>query len=228
MNKGSKNAFDNYRPISLLPVFSKIIEKLIYNKVFEFLVRYQILFETQYGFRKGRNTTHATLDFIKTIEEAIESNQFAIGVFCDLSKAFDTLNHEILLNKLNHYGIRGKANMWFRSYLTERKQYVELNNKKSSTLSLPTGVPQGSILGPLLFLIYINDLPSAANLKCVSFADDSNFIIQGSDLTNLTTSLTKELEHVSDYFKANQLKLNAKKTKMVIFRRKKLPPTIKT
>merc|ERR1711954_328063 len=151
-------------------------------------------------------------------------NQFAIGVFCDLSKAFDTLNHEILLNKLNHYGIRGKANMWFRSYLTERKQYVELNNKKSSTLSLPTGVPQGSILGPLLFLIYINDLPSAANLKCASFADDSNFIIQGSDLANLTTSLTKELEHVSDYFKANQLKLNAKKTKMVIFRRKKLPP----
>ena len=223
-NKGSKNAFDNYRPISLLPVFSKIIEKLIYDKLFEFLVRYQILFETQYGFRKGRNTTHATLDFIKTIEEAIESNQYAIGVFCDLSKAFDTLNHEILLSKLEHYGIRGTANRWFRSYLTDRKQYVELNSKKSTTLPLPTGVPQGSILGPLLFLIYINDLPSAANLKCVSFADDSNLITQGSDLADLTASLTKELEHVSDFFKANQLKLNAKKTKMVIFTKKKLPP----
>ena len=223
-NKGSKTSFDNYRPISLLPVFSKIIEKLIYNKVFEFLVRYQILFETQYGFRKQRNTTHATLDFVKTIEEAIESNEYAIGVFCDLSKAFDTLNHEILLRKLDHYGIRGKANMWFRSYLADRRQYVELNSKKSSTLPLPTGVPQGSILGPLLFLIYINDLPSVAKLKCVSFADDSNFLTQGNDLAALTKSLTEELKHISDFFKANQLKLNAKKTKMVIFRKTKLPP----
>ena len=187
---------DNYRPISLLPVFSKILEKLIYNKVFEFLVRYEILFETQYGFRKGRNTTHATLDFIKTVEEAIESNQYAIGIFCDLSKAFDTLNHDILLKKLDHYGIRGTANLWFKSYLSERRQYVELNGKTSSALPLPTGVPQGSILGPLLFLIYINDLPSAANLKCVSFADDSNLIIQGDNLENLSKTLTKELEHI--------------------------------
>ena len=223
-NKGDKSIFDNYRPISLLPVFSKIMEKLIYNKLFEFLVRYEILFESQYGFRKERSTTHATLDFVKTIEEAIESNQYAIGVFCDLSKAFDTLDHEILLHKLDHYGIRGVANKWFRSYLTDRRQYVELNGKKSSMLPLPTGVPQGSILGPLLFLIYINDLPSAANLKCVSFADDSNFLTQGSNLANLTKSLTNELEHVSDFFKANKLKLNAKKTKMVIFRKKNLPP----
>ena len=222
-NKGSKNIFGNYRPISLLPVFSKIIERLIYNKLFEFLVRYQILFESQYGFRSGRNTTHATLDFIWSVEDAIESNQFAIGIFCDLSKAFDTLNHTILLQKLDHYGIRGKANEWFRSYLKDRKQYVELNNMKSSCLPIDTGVPQGSILGPLLFLIYINDLPSAANLKCVSFADDSNLLIQGDNLKELTLTLTKELEGVSDFFKANQLKLNAKKTKMVFFRKKSLP-----
>ena len=116
-NKGSKHIFGNYPPISLLPVFSKIIERLIYNKVFEFLVRYQILFESQYGFRKGRNTAHAILDFVKTIEDAIESGQYAIGVFCDLSKAFDTLNHEVLLEKLDYYGIRGVANKWFKSYL---------------------------------------------------------------------------------------------------------------
>ena len=222
-NKGSKKEFGNYRPVSLLPVFSKIMERLIYNKVFEFLVRYQILFESQYGFRKGHNTTHAILDFIKTIEEAIEQNQYAIGIFCDLSKAFDTLNHEILLLKLDHYGIRGKANEWFRSYLKDRKQYAELNNCKSSCLTLTTGVPQGSILGPLLFLIYINDLPSAAKLKSVQFADDSNLLIKGDDLRILTQTLTKELESVCDFFKANQLKLNANKTKMVFFRKKSLP-----
>ena len=222
-NKGNKSMFVNYRPISLLPVFSKIMEKLIHDKIFEFLVRYQILFETQYGFRKGRNTTHATLDFIKTIEDAIELNQYAIGVFCDLSKAFDTLNHEILLNKLDHYGIRGTANKWFESYLRDRTQYVELNGKRSCSLPIKTGVPQGSILGPLLFLIYINDLPSASNLKCVSFADDSNLLIQGNDLRTLTLQLTKELEGINDFFKANQLKLNASKTKMVYFRKKSLP-----
>ena len=97
-NKGNKSFYENYRPISLLPIFSKIIEKLIYNKVFEFLVRYDILFKSQYGFRTGHNTTHAIADFIRPIEEAIDKNQYEIGIFCDLSKAFDTLNHKILIS----------------------------------------------------------------------------------------------------------------------------------
>ena len=222
-NKGDKRSFENYRPISLLPIFSKIIERLIYNKVFEFLVRYEILFESQYGFRSGHNTTHAALDFIRNIEDVIESRQYAIGVFCDLSKAFDTLNHDILLKKLEHYGIRDTALTWFTSYLNNRSQFVELNGHKSENLPLPTGVPQGSILGPLLFLLYINDLPSAADLKYVIFADDSNLLIQGNNLDALSIKLNKELKGISDYFKANQLKLNAKKTKTVVFRKKNLP-----
>ena len=218
--KGSRHLYENYRPISLLSSFSKIIERLIYDKILTFLVRYEILFDSQYGFRKGHNTTHATLDFIKTIEDALENNEIAIGVFCDLSKAFDTINHEILLDKLNHYGIRGIANDWFRSYLTGREQYVDWNNNTSAKLPISTGVPQGSILGPLLFLIYINDLPAATTLKSVLYADDSNLIIKGNDIPSVCSQLNRELGNICDYFKANKLKLNTGKTKLVYFRKK--------
>lgn len=218
--KGSKHLYENYRPISLLSAFSKIMERLIYNKIFEFLVRYEILFKSQFGFRKAHNTTHATLDFVKTIEDALDSGEMAMGVFCDLSKAFDTINHDLLLEKLEHYGIRGKANEWLKSYLTGREQYVELNDAKSEKLPVLTGVPQGSILGPLLFLIYINDLPAATNLKTVMFADDTNLLIKGSDLACLAKNLNKELINVDDFFRANKLKLNTKKTKIVCFRKK--------
>ena len=183
-------------------------------------MRYEILFDSQYGFRKGHNTTHATLDFVKTVEDALENDEIAIGVFCDLSKAFDTINHEILLDKLNHYGIRGTANDWFRSYLTGREQYVDWNNKKSDKLPISTGVPQGSILGPLLFLIYINDLPTASGLKTVLYADDSNLLIKGKDVSSVCRKLNEELASISDYFRSNKLKLNTGKTKLVYFRKK--------
>ena len=220
-NKGEKYLFTNYRPISLLPIFSKIIEKLVYNKIFHFLMRYGILFKSQYGFRKGHNTTHATLDFLKTIENAMKENELSIGVFCDLSKAFDTLDHEILLMKLDHYGIRGKWLSWIRSYLTNRQQYVDMDGTKSSLAPILYGVPQGSILGPLLFLIYINDLPAALDKVIpVMFADDTNLVIKGKNINELVTTLNAELDSLSDYFKANKLKLNVDKTKLVCFRKK--------
>ena len=219
--KGEKSLYTNYRPISLLPAFSKILEKLVYNKIFYFLVRYDILFKSQYGFRKGHNTTHASLDFLKTVEAALCGDEYAVGIFCDLSKAFDTLDHKILLHKLEHYGIRGKWHSWFQSYLSDRKQFVDLNGIMSNERSIQVGVPQGSILGPLLFLLYINDLPaSLSKMLAVKFADDTNLVIKGRSLEDLANEINSDLASVSDFFKANKLKLNVEKTKMVCFRKK--------
>ena len=202
-------------------MLAKILEKLIYDKLFSFLVRYEILFDSQYGFRTGHNTTHATMDFVKSIEMALDRNEHAIAVFCDLSKAFDTINHQILAKKLEHYGIRNKELDLLISYLGNRRQFVQMNGVKSEELPLTTGVPQGSILGPLLFLIYINDIQATSDLlKAVLFADDSNLLLSGTDLTTSKNILNEELAKVSDYFKSNKLKLNASKTKMVCFRKK--------
>ena len=202
-------------------MFSKILEKLIYNKLFRFLVRYQILFKSQYGFRKGHNTTQATLDFLQTIEAALKEGDMAIGVFIDLSKAFDTLDHDTLLMKLEHYGIRENWLSWFRSYLSNRKQFVEFDGVRSQMKDITVGVPQGSILGPLLFLVYINDLPACCNkMLPVMFADDTNLVIRGNDYLELTKILNDELASLYDYFCANKLKLNASKTQLVCFRKK--------
>ena len=147
----------NYRPVSVLPAFSKILEKLVDNHLIKYLEKYHILSSNQYGFRKNHSTFHALVHLYDKISAAIDSKQIALGLFIDLSKAFDTVNHEILLSKLEFYGIRGLALEWFRSYLSGRLQQVQHNGQTSMSKVIRCGVPQGSILGPLLFLIYIND-----------------------------------------------------------------------
>ena len=160
-------------------------------------------------------------DFYSKVTENLDKKMHTVGIFLDLSKAFDTLNHDILINKLNSYGIRGLANSWIQDYLSERKQYVVYNGESSSYSSILCGVPQGSILGPLLFLLYINDLPRCSDLlHFILFADDTNILFSHHDPKCLETILNKELAAISNWFKLNKLSLNIKKTNFMIFKNK--------
>ena len=173
--KGCPLTASNYRPISLLSIFSKIIEKVIYKLLYKFLEKHEILYDLQFGFRASHSIDHALVSLTEAIKNSLDNRKFGSGIFIDLQKAFDTVNHDILLTKLEHYGIRGIALDWFKSYLMDRKQHVSVNGSNSSYLTVTCGVPQGSVLGPLLFLIYINYLPqSSAKLVFYSFADDTN------------------------------------------------------
>ena len=157
----------NYRPIAVLSPFTKILERLIYNQLNHFLEKQNILFKHQFGFRKNYSTEQAILELTDNLKMKIDSCETISSIFLDLSKAFDTVNHQILLQKLYRYGIRVPL-LWFKSYLENRSQYVEVENVKSNPLTIQCGIPQGSTLGPLLFLIYVNDIPNClekANIR---------------------------------------------------------------
>ena len=213
-----RNEFSNYRPISILPCFSKIMERLMYNRLEIFLNKHEVLIPEQYGFRKKLSTELALIDMSDNIARSIDDKKLTIGIFVDLSKAFDTLNHEILIDKLAHYGIRGVAQKWFRSYLENREQFVAINDNRSLGCKISTGVPQGSILGPILFLLYINDIVNSSKfLRFILFADDTNIFYSGSNTDELFRVINQELAHVVRWFKVNRLSVNLKKTNFVIF-----------
>ena len=160
----------------------------------------------------GSDRTFQLIELSDKIAEAMDNKKHMMGIFIDLSKAFDTLNHSILLQKLSNYGIRGVANDWFKNYLTSREQYVIYNNILSSRCTITTGVPQGSILGPLLFLLYINDISnSSAILKFILFADDTNIFYSCENFERLCSSVNRELREVIQWFKSNRLLVNLKK-----------------
>ena len=204
--KSDKNKCENYRPISLLSNLSKIFERVMHTRLYDFLDDSNVFYELQFGFRKQYSTNHALLSIVEDIRSNLDNKTFACGVFVDLEKAFDTVNHKILLSKLNHYGIRGIANSWFSSYLCERQQQVTLNGATSPFLNISCGVPQGSILGPLLFLIYINDMHVALQNSIVHhFTDDTNLLCSHKDPKVLRKLMNDDLKFLFSWLCANRL-----------------------
>lgn len=235
---GDKNVLANYRPISILPVFSKIYEKLIHVRLSSFLVKEKVLHDGQFGFRRGRSTIQALNTSVTSVLTGLESRQQTMGIFIDYSKAFDTIKHSILLHKLYHYGIRGIAYKLLTDYLSDRSQQVYLDQKTCSHLQkISCGVPQGSVLGPLLFIIYINDVIysqcKCGRGKCIDncaekslfvlFADDCNTFITDESVGGVFAKANNLLRDLKVYIDANYLHINLKKSKYILFK----PPRTK-
>lgn len=216
---GDAKLMSNYRPISLLSPFGKLLERLMYSRVIIFLNKYNVLYDYQFGFHKGHNTTLAIMDIVNMIETELSNKKYVLGLFLDLKKAFDTVDIDILLYKLNHYGIRGHVLSWFKSYLLNRKQFTFANGFTSSCLEIKCGVPQGSVLGPLLFLVYINDISLATNKGRISlFADDTNIFIVASDIITLFNLANVIADDIFKWTVCNKLSINLEKTNYMLFK----------
>ena len=208
-----KNIIDNYRPISILPPIPKILEKIIHKRLYRFISKK--LYKSQYGFRPKHSTAQAVAEFSIDFLDALEKKLNCLSTFLDLSKAF---YHDILLNKLHFHGIMGIAHKWFNSYLSNRKQYGKYMEARSELMNVTCGVPQGSVLGPLLFIIYTNDLAKCIHhSNAILFADDTTVYVISADKMRLYSYMNEDLHTLNDWFKANKLSLNVNKTVYMFF-----------
>jgi hypothetical protein len=217
---GRNDLCDNYRPIALLSTLSKVLEKMVSVKLVNHLDRNKILYEHQYGFQRQKSTEHSIIHALNFINKAMNENKYSVGVFFDLKKAFDVCSHDILLMKLSRMGISGTALNWFRSYLENRSQKVDINGNLSNSRNIKISILQGSILGPILFLCYINDLHSVTSLLTLMYADDTFTLDSGEDLDTLIRNVNIEINKIAVWFRANKLAVNISKTKYIIFRMK--------
>ena len=221
---GATDNKSNYRPISVLPVISRLFEKLIFDQLYDYLNRNQLIFLLQSAIRKLHSVLTCLLKSTNDWYLNIDKGNYTAAVFIDLKKAFDTVDHEILLNKLNYYGVKGKELSWFRSYLFNRKQFYRVNGHSSVTEGVDCGVPQGSCLGPLLFLVYMNDLPYCLKTADVAmYADDTTIYYSSPSMNDINTAINADLEALRGWLEGNKLSLNVVKTQgMVIGSRCKL------
>ena len=218
-NKGDINELGNYRPISMLSVFSKLFEKLVHKNLCKYLDGNNIINENQFGFRASHSTSHALINAAENLYKSLDNDLHTLGIFIDFSKAFDTVNHSILCSKLEHYGIRGNMLKLISNYLSNRDQYVSYGNTPSSKLLLELGVPQGSVLGPLLFIIFINDIVNATKLaKFVLFADDSNLFISHLDRDTAYRLANIALGEIFFYCSANKIIISYDKCCFIEFK----------
>ena len=220
---GDPSLITNYRPISVLSFFSKVFEKVMYNHIISFMNKNDVLYDQQFGFRQKHSTQQTIIMLVDKITRYLDAGDIVISVFLDLKKAFDTADHHILLKKLYVYGIRGKVLKWFHSYLFNRSQYVIYDDMQSETHHVKCGVPQGSIMGPLLFIIYMNDICNVSKfLYTILYADDTCVLLNGKDLNNLIQSMNTELDLLSTWLKSNKLFLNTHKTFFQLFHRARI------
>ena len=215
---GDREKVNNYRPICSLSPLSKIIEKVINNKMVAFLDKHNILSNTQFGFRKNMGTETALLNYIDNLQKELNNKKYTLSVFLDLSKAFDVIDHEILENKLEYYGFRGKFLEFLLSFIKDRKYFVHINGNNSETKTVNIGVPQGSTLGPLLFLLYINDMIHISELFFLTqFADDSTVTYSATELKKVIETTETNFKRVLEWLAANKLIINLNKTHLMLF-----------
>ena len=215
--KGVKSNLNNYRPISVIPVVSKVFEKIVYDQLYQYLNDNQLLSSCQSGFRSLHSTLTALLEATNSWSVNIDNGFLNGVVFIDLKKAFDTIDHEIILRKLSYFGADQATAKWFQSYLSNRTQRCNVNGNLSSASTVTCGVPQGSILGPLLFLMYINDLPNCLRVAAPRmFADDTSITLSAKTVADLKLAVTSELNNLTCWLRANKLSLNVAKTELII------------
>ena len=208
----------NHRPIATIPYLSKIFEKCICSRLLGYFDEFSLFSEVQYGFRKGKSTCDALMDMTEAIYDSLNKKKFHMNLLIDLRKAFDTISHDILLKKLQHYGVKNKPLDLIKSFLSDRKQFVKIGNHSSSLLVNPIGLPQGSNLGPTLFLIYLNDFPNVSNLlKSILFADDSSFSVSNTNYNIMVNTLNLEIQKIYQWTTANKLSINVSKTQLLNF-----------